>query len=96
MSDLKEAWSGGKVIGLCILAFFIPLAGWIIGGVNMGDSGKMCRRAQAFTLIVISTISAGASTLFVLMPSAVTLALYILGLLTCVRFTRDAFELRKK
>jgi hypothetical protein len=51
-TDSVEKWDVGGMVALCILACFIPLAGWIIGGINIGSQE---RRQQAIILIVIAS-----------------------------------------
>lgn len=45
----KLAWGSGQIIGLTCLAFICPLAGWIIGGLNLKYPA---RKSQAMQLIL--------------------------------------------
>ncbi len=60
MSSYKEAWSGGAMFGLCVLAFLIPLVGLIVGFMNLGEPERV---GQASTILAI----AGGTVLIVMM-----------------------------
>lgn len=51
---MVEKWDSGTMVGLCILAFLIPIAGWIIGGMNLKHPE---RNGQAIILIVLGIAS---------------------------------------
>jgi hypothetical protein len=51
----RQAWSGGAFVALLVLSLFIPLAGWIVGGVNLKHTA---RRGQAWALIVVGIAGA--------------------------------------
>lgn len=55
---MKEKWETGSMIGLSILAFLIPIAGWIIGGINLKHPE---RNGQAIWLIVLGVLGFGIS-----------------------------------
>ena len=56
----KPAWDGGIMFLLVALAFFVPIAGWIIGGMNLkypdrnGQSMALIGTGIAGFLIVIN------------------------------------------
>lgn len=58
-----EKWGSGAMAGLCILSVFIPIVGWIVGGINLKHPE---RKDQAGTLIVMGLIGA-AINLFMMM-----------------------------
>ncbi len=50
----KPAWNGGTMFLLVVLTCFIPLAGWIIGAMNLKYSD---RNGQSIALICIGLAS---------------------------------------
>jgi hypothetical protein len=43
-------WGGGMMVLLCVGSFFIPLLGWILGGMNLKCPA---RKNQSVTLIAL-------------------------------------------
>ena len=51
---LKEKWSMPVMIGLGVLSVLVPIAGWIIGGLNVRYPA---RNHQAWLLIGLGVVS---------------------------------------
>ena len=64
---MKQQWTGGEMVLFCILAFIIPLFGWILGGMNINkDNNSPERVGQAQTLLIIGTVSFAAGFFMIL------------------------------
>ena len=50
--NIVKAWGGGMMTFLCIISFFVPIVGWIMGGINLKHPA---RNGQAIALIAIGT-----------------------------------------
>jgi len=49
----SPAWDGGTLVALLALSLFVPLAGWIIGGINLKHD---LRRGQSWGLIIVGIV----------------------------------------
>ena len=64
---MKEEWPGGAFVAFCILAFLVPIVGWIMGGINLNkDNNTQARIGQAQILLVIATVSFGIGMLILM------------------------------
>ena len=55
--SITDGWSTGVYIGLLVLSFFIPVFGWIYGGIQVGKSMPDSKRKKQAWHYIFSGIA---------------------------------------
>lgn len=55
----SDGWSTGAYIGLLVLSFFVPIFGWIYGGIQVKNATPNSKRKSQAWHFVISGIAGG-------------------------------------